>query len=345
VLVLAIGLVGCKEPASEASQPRPIPGVTFLGDKTQRAHIIQLSADGRAAVGEFYDPEEVQQGRPWHGFYWTQAGGLKPIRTKDGRDVKVRAISADGATAVGCVDDAAGTSHAFRWTEAAGVEELGAPTGACATAVSRDGSIIFGNLGLNVSFRWTRATGVQDLRISGSILAASADGATAMGARWMGVTQERIASHLFLWSTARGFEDLGAPPGIRAGWNGMVYPKAMSADGSTIVGDYNMTTVFGGRVATGFRWTRTTGFRGLPGASASPLAVSANGSQIVGMGRGGRVEKPHAMRWIGDGAPQPIGPPELEAAVANSISADGRTIAGRAGADPSEWRAFVLRAR
>jgi uncharacterized membrane protein len=324
VLALAIDLAGSKAPASEASPPRPIPGVTFLG----RATITQLSANGRAVVGEISDADG------FHAVYWTQAGGLKPVRTRDGRDVQVNAISADGSTAAGCFVGGAGISHAFRWTEAGGVEDLGAPARACATAVSRDGSVIFGSLGPNASFRWTRATGVQDLHLPGVIWAASADGATAVG-RWMVMTRDRGATHVFRWSLARGFEDLGAPPGTSTGANNEVRAEAMSADGSTIVGEYNMTR--------GFRWTRAGGFRDLPGAQAFPYAVSADGSQIVGqiVGGGGMF----AVRWVGDGAPQRIGPPELKAVLANGISADGRTIAGRAGADPREWRAFVLRVR
>jgi uncharacterized membrane protein len=340
VLALAVDFTGCK--ASDGASPPTIPGVTFFGDEDHRAQIVQLSADGRAAVGESSDADaptpEAKGQKRWHGahgFYWTRSGAVQPVQTRDGRDVEMKAISGDGSTAVGCFNDAAKVSHAFRWTATGGVEDLGGPPGACATAVSRDGSVILGRLGYNAGFRWTRETGVQDLHVPGQIVSASADGATAVGFFWVGPDQK--TDHVFLWTLKGGFEDLGAPPNVGKDANDAVYPEGMSADGSTIVGQYDAPDYKG----FAFRWTRASGFRDLQGMPATAYSTSADGTQIVGES-GSLFQRVHAVRWVGDGPPEAVGPPELEAALASSISADGHTIAGRAGADMSRWRAFVL---
>lgn len=206
VIVFSVAGTGCKAPNTGDASPRQIPGVTFLGDKAHPVKIFQLSADGRAAVEYVFDAaKEPPAGRRTdsaempdyaHSFFWTEAGGLRIIRTRDGRDVEVRAISADGATATGRFYDNASLAHVFRWTEAGGIEDLGAPDGprpivsihggmgAMARTVSTDGSVIFGTLGAinsSDSFRWTRATGVQKLHIAGDIKIATPDGSTAVG--------------------------------------------------------------------------------------------------------------------------------------------------------------------
>jgi uncharacterized membrane protein len=351
-LCLTVGLCGCQP--STASRTRPIDGVTFVGDRAHPVKIFQLSADGRAAVGFVWDAdkappagsETLDAGMPdnGHSYRWTSAGGVRVIRTRDGRNVEVRAISADGTTAAGCFYDAAGLAHVFRWTEAGGVEDLGAPEvhlmggicGATAAAVSADGSVILGRLGTGDSFRWTRATGIRDLHIHGDIVAASADGSTAVGLTFVDQGDDRVSSHVFRWRLVHGFEDLGAPRRAGTGVADLSV-NAISADGSTIVGDY---TPVGGEIRA-FRWTPADGFRDLPGDGGTARAVSGDGSQVVGSiwtrGKG-----PHAVRWQGSGPPQPVGPPELQALAATSISADGRTIAGRAFVGKGETQAFLL---
>jgi uncharacterized membrane protein len=281
---------------------------------------------------------------PPHSFRWTEAGGLKLIKTRDGKDVEVTAISANGQVAVGRYDAPDG-SHVFRWTEAGGLEDLGAPDrrpaacegcGATATAVSADGSVIFGRLQSFSSFWWTRATGIQDLDLHGLIVAASADGSTATGIRFVDGGE-----HLFVWSLGRGFEDIGAPSGLAAD-DGLakVVVNSISADGSTIVGYY---TVAGGERA--FRWTRASGFQTLAGDGdrAHAWAVSGDGSEVVGAtSRRNWTDGVHAARWVGAGPAQPIGSPGLNAFVATSVSADGRVVAGQTNT-AGEQRAFVLR--
>ena len=96
------------------------------------------------------------------------------------------AVSADGSIVVGGSD-----GHAFRWTEATGMIDLGKGV---ATDISADGSIIVGT-GAAGAFYWTQATGMRPLLdvlqsdygldmtdwSLESALAISADGRTIVG--------------------------------------------------------------------------------------------------------------------------------------------------------------------
>lgn len=361
---LAVSLAGCRPPTAPAPLTNPVAGVTFVGEKGHPVKIFHLSADGRAAVGYVFDvdkepppgSEALDGGMPAyaHSFRWTEAGGVKVIRTRDGRDVQVEAISADGTTASGCFFEATGPAHVFRWTEAGGVEDLGStwpalkplilPPGMCSTttAVSTDGSVILGQYH-GGSFRWARGTGFRNLHIPAEIEVASADGAAAAGVQYVEEGHDRVKQHVFRWSLARGFEDLGVPAMSTAGYTD-VSVAAMSADGSTIVGNYTPHEGPQADRQRAFRWTRAGGFEDLPGDGGTASAVSGDGSQIVGSvwakGKG-----PHAVRWLGDSPPQLIGPPELQTMTATSISADGRTIAGRAFIRKGEFRSFLLKVK
>ena len=347
VVLIFVAVAACQQPASNARQP--VGGVTLLGDKGHPTKVFQLSSDGRAAVGYIFDgnkPDNSPGGglNHFHSFYWTETGGLQLIKTATGADVEVRAISANGLVAVGRFY-VGYQSHVFHWTQASGLEDLGAPDGhqffgcgacsATATAVSADGSVIYGRLINHSSFRWTRATGIRDLHIRGEIVSSSADGLTAMGVRFVGDGPDRP----FLWTAAKGFRDLGVPPGTFNDDYGLgVEPAAMSSDGSTIAGEF---AVAKGDMR-GFRWTRDHGYQTLPGGeTASVRAVSADGSQIAGavLDPGRRV---HPVRWIGASPPKPIGIPGVAVLFATAISGDGRVIAGATKLD-GETHAFLAR--
>ncbi|VVE87658.1 hypothetical protein [Pandoraea bronchicola] len=95
---------------------------------------------------------------------------------------------------------------------------------------------------------------------------------------------------------------------------------AMSADGSTVIGTLTMAN---GTPA--FRWTSATGIEqlgALGGNNASPTAVNADGSVIVGNTGGG------AFRWTSATGMQSLGTLGGNASTATSVSADGAVIAG-----------------
>jgi uncharacterized membrane protein len=117
-------------------------------------------------------------------------------------DTEAYAISADGSTIVGSASNVYNAGRdAFRWTQEAGMENLGAlPGGWYATArvVSSDGSLVFGmsnvSPGIEHPFAWTRQLGMLGLgdyltmrgvNLAGwdlwGVEAISADGSAIMG--------------------------------------------------------------------------------------------------------------------------------------------------------------------
>lgn len=110
-------------------------------------------------------------------------------------------------------------------------------------------------------------------------------------------------------------------------------PRALSADGSTVVGTIRDT-------GQPFRWTAATGIVPLgpanPGYQAS--AVSADGSVVVGLSTGG------AFRWTAASGVVPLNvslPGGFTASAATAVSADGSVVAGWAYSPASgEYQAF-----
>ncbi|MCR6190091.1 autotransporter domain-containing protein, partial [Escherichia coli] len=143
------------------------------------------------------------------------------------------------------------------------------------------------------AFRWTSAGGMQDLgdltadqQGASSAYAVSADGSTVVG----GANYDRTAGgtdyHAFRWTSAGGMQDLGD---LTADQQGYSSATAVSADGSTVVGgaDYDLTAGGTGRHA--FRWTSAGGMQDLGDftsdqqGSSSATAVSADGSVVAGI--------------------------------------------------------------
>ena len=203
-----------------------------------------------------------------------------------------------------------------------------------ASAIAAGGSMIYGRYpdGARGTYRWTRSGGIRDMHIPGSVTAASADGSVFTGLRFTG-----RGEHVFLWSLARGYEDLGKPPGAATGNAAYISPNAMSADGSTVVGEFVVATT---KHTRAFRWTRRGGFQTLVGDWAEASGVSGDGSQIVGALWSSKG--PRAVKWVGDASPKPIGPSGLNAFKAKGISADGRTIIAIGPAGSREVRSFVV---
>ncbi|MDZ4368308.1 MAG: hypothetical protein U0987_14965, partial [Afipia sp.] len=156
------------------TQATGMTGLGFLpGYSLSNANAI--SADGTTIVGYVANPTGAFDSQP---MYWTAAHGIVGLGFLPG-DTHVyggsgaNAVSANGSVIVGnAVADSAGNHHAFRWTQATGMQDLGTLPGGVwsyATAVSADGTIVAGgssgtgggNFGF--AFRWTQATGMQKL--------------------------------------------------------------------------------------------------------------------------------------------------------------------------------------
>ncbi len=153
-----------------------------------------------------------------------------------------RAVSADGETVIGDVSNAENTwTHAFRYTEADGLQDLGtfgAPyVYSTAAGVSADGQVVVGkNTTADFStrrtraFRWTPEDGMTDLGTLGGdsdAVAVSRDGGTVVGYSFV-PGGERY--HAFRWTETDGIKDLGTLGGS------VSVATAVSADGSEVMG-------------------------------------------------------------------------------------------------------------
>ncbi len=155
-------------------------------------------------------------------------------------------VSADGAVLIGVANPPGGGTVAARWTQAAGVEILGALPNeigfpdAFLTGVSANGNVATGNsFGLDGvhALHWTPYAGLLGMSdpIPGEPIYAlgwdvSADGTTIVGdARPAAPAQNDEA---FVWTQARGFLLIGRLPGLPEGSTA----TGVSSDGSIVVG-------------------------------------------------------------------------------------------------------------
>jgi probable HAF family extracellular repeat protein len=205
-------------------------------------------------------------------------------------------VSADGSVVVGRAANAAGQRRAFRWTAAAGMEDLGTLGGreSEASGVSADGSVVVGwadnAAGQQRAFRWTAAAG-----------------------KW----------RAFRWTAARRMQDLGTLGGRESEAHGV------SADGSVVVGSAHNAA--GQRHA--FRWTAAGGMQNLGtlpgGCCSSAWGVSADGSVVVGYAQNAAGQW-RAFRWTAAGGMQDLGTLGGDSSRAWGVSADGSVVVGRA---------------
>ena len=149
-----------------------------------------------------------------------------------------------GSTASGPAD------HAFRWTPATGLQDLGLLPGggqSVATAISADEKVVVGEAtvnGLWHAFRWTAATGMVDLGTLGgaesAAFAVNGDGSVIVGSS---LTSGSTGSdHPFRWTAKTGMQDLtklvNAPQRLI-----LQSAVGVSQDGTVITGNGRNTTL------------------------------------------------------------------------------------------------------
>ncbi|MEZ6015012.1 MAG: hypothetical protein R3F49_07865 [Planctomycetota bacterium] len=237
--------------------------------------------------------------------------------------VTVTDVSSDGQVLVGY----SSTGQAFRWTAAAGRQDLGALPNdpwSVATAVSADGSVVVGysasvGVGSRRAFLWTAAGGMQDLGglttppLSTEALAVSADGTVVVGTS---------NGHAFRWSAATGMLSLGTPT-----LGSSACAVGVSADGSVVVVREAYDVGFPVPTAIALRWTAMTGLVSL-GNDYWPVAISGDGEVIVANGPNSAGSR--AYRWTQAGGwGQLPGLASSSGSAARDISEDGRVIVGQ----------------
>jgi len=141
------------------------------------------------------------------------------------------------------------TNHAFRWTPAGGLEDLGLTTGteSIAIAISADGSTVVGEArdasGFWRAFRWTASTGMVDIGTLGGpesvAYAVNKDGTVIVGTSLTSGVSD--SNHAFRWTATTGMEDLRTAlqsVGVHTAdkWLTVDTAGGVSADGTVITG-------------------------------------------------------------------------------------------------------------
>lgn len=279
-------------------------GAVSLGNVASRPNRDSMgsAASGMSATGDviagnlrFVVPgSESFDGFPYqtsHAFRWTKDSGLTDLGTLGGSDPGVRiaseaaAVSADGSTIVGSSQGMpGGARHAFRWTPAGGMTDIG-------TVVGTDSAFSVSSLAQLVS-------------VDGSVVAGSSFGSGTTG-----------QSHAFRWTSASGMVDLGTPDGADSSFSFAVSPNAMTPDGKAIAGEWHGT---GDSPVRAFRWTQSGGMENLGTLPPLPdtisshsraYAISTDGRVVVGANTDfPRNETPvaRAFRWSPTGGLQTI---------------------------------------
>lgn len=227
-----------------------------------------ISADGHIAVGS-----RGNRAFRWDGTLHALQGGRLAT-----------AASADGSVVVGTLTS---PNHAFRWTAAGGLQDLGTlpgSTGSDALGVSGDGAVVVGSAATaqgSLAWIWDATAGLRSL---GTLGAGTSNAATAVSRDGL-VVVGYSGHHAFRWTTGTGMVDI--TPQLAD--NGSAAAYAISADGATIVGSYNPNPSGVGMLSHQFRWTASSGFEELASVDRgnwSPgraLATDRTGSRIFGV--------------------------------------------------------------
>lgn len=356
-LLLCLCLASAPE---RAEQPVAEPlGFIALGDLPGGVFYSSanaISADGRTIVGT----ATVTEGS--HAFRWTAATGMISLGDLPGGVV---ASYATGVSANGSVVIGAGSSghpqnpvlQAFRWTQNGGLQGLNDRPGGLfrcwASGVSADGSIIvgvgIGSMGTEAIY-WTPGSlnpfGLGDLE--GGAFNSNAKAVSADGSMIVGSATSSSGQQASTWLPPTVLDSLGDLPGGAFASEA----TAINVDGSVVVGS---SIVGSGLTFEAFRWSSATGMVGLGEFAGGEyfsraLAVCASGDRVVGYSSSDLGEE--AFIWT-----QQLGLVKLSELArrhrylpggwtlqaAQGISADGRTIVGRATNLSGNTEAFRIR--
>ncbi|WP_053007589.1 HAF repeat-containing protein [Pragia fontium] len=246
-------------------------------------------------------------------------------------------MSADGTVIIGDFETSTGANHAFKYTAATGIVDLGTLGGSAnVSLISTDGQVIVGQsdtlIGDNHVFKHTDASGMVDLGTLGggysNVNAMSADGGVIAGSADTATGENRAFKH----TDATGMVDLGTLGGTNSS------AIAVSADGRVIVGQADIAG--GGYLA--FKHTDATGMLdlgSLGGDYSHASLTSANGSVTAGYSDTVSGER-HAFKHTDASGMVDLGTLGGSGSYADLMSADGSVIAGQSETASGDLNAF-----
>jgi probable HAF family extracellular repeat protein len=229
-------------------------------------------------------------------FRWDQSDGLLDLGTF-GWSSYPTAINNRGDV-VGYSYTQAGFRHAFIWTEAGGIKDLGTLGGwqSQATGINDHGRVVGWSMlatGLTHGFVWSAETGMKDLGVVPGYQSSFAQGVNKRGDIYGWVESGATYSPgMFFWTDVSGFTRLG-PPGIY--WS----VATGLNDRGEIIG-YTKDTPFDN---SAFIWTTESGVKRLPtlGGAYTYAASINNHGDIVGFSTDASSIG-HSVLWTRKGA-------------------------------------------
>lgn len=224
-----------------------------------------ISDDGQTVVGV----RLASGAGGYSAFRWTASGGLVVLDSLIGAPVgswdvaAAQAVSGDGSIVSGVIyHDGNSFTDAFRYDVTSGVVQRLNPTGsASAGAMSRDGSVIFGDVNNSGVFRWSASSGFQNLGApTGAafiqVIETSDDGSVVVGhLRPSGSNNFQP----FRWSVSTGFQVHTVAANATV--------SGMSPNGEFVVGQI----VYPQMAARGFVWGPDLNANGVIDGYESPF--------------------------------------------------------------------------
>jgi hypothetical protein len=259
---------------------------------------FQITDDGLRIAGTVFNPGS--NGTEM-GLYdrstgqWSYLGGIGG--QSDASISSAWGMSRNGRHVVGLGWVDAGTAHAVRWDEGAGLTDIGstvADRSSRANAVSNDGRVVAGWQDGVTGFRqgavWI--DGVQTLVTDADGFEVSEAGGVSGDGSWV-IGNGAAGGEAWRWSVDSGYQSLGS---LGAVFNGRGFAVDVSDDGSTILGfERGFGPPTGG---VGWIWTESGGMTDLTDYFASfgvvgdpgfvyslPLGMSSDGLTFWGLGR------------------------------------------------------------
>lgn len=265
------------------------PAVRWARDSVTQTYGIIRCAYGEA-FGVSHDGSVVVGDNGYAGsFRWTASGGNQNLGSMPtGWNSAAHGVSGDGLVVVGngnIVDEYnQGWNSAYRWSASTGMQSIGTiaqGSHSNALGVNFDGSVIVGE-SYNQAFRWTSASGMVGLGFIAGQSSSLASAINGDGSIIIGYSGQSG----FQWTSTGGMQSL------TGAWAGSYRPRALTPDGSVIVGAHaissNWTAMVWAESNTAITLGEYLSAYGVSLTGWSSLTdargISANGRYIVGYG-------------------------------------------------------------